>query len=171
MKLETKDENGNVYCYCESPWTGGKSLTVNGKKTEKLSKNQFMYSEDSAKHFIDVKGNYFKGVVLTFQNGFKVELGKNAWYNWLFVVLPFIGMIIALAGIFGANGGLSVGMSALIGAIGGAGSFLAAFLNQVLLKTLIKNTYLSIVISIVITAAWCVISYFLTAALGGFGGF
>lgn len=62
MKTVVNVENLGQLEYCESFWTGKKSLSVNGSPLEKSSKNTFRLSEGQ---YITLEGNFIKGSSVT----------------------------------------------------------------------------------------------------------
>lgn len=65
MKQTIINEVLGEIVYEESPWTGKKSLSVNGKPLDKIDKNTFRL--DTGEYAV-IKGSYLMGAKLTIGN-------------------------------------------------------------------------------------------------------
>lgn len=142
----TAEANGVLYLYEENAWTGKRSLTVNGVPLTKTGKRQFSVTkEDGTVSYITVKGSFLSGISLLTSEG-EVVLVKNKWYDWVFIFLPLVGIVVGVAGC-GALGG---GLSAFFGLLG-------AFVNATLLRAKLSMSVkipLCIVVFAVVSAVW-----------------
>ena len=142
----TAEVNGVLYLYEENFWTGKKSLTANGVPLTKTGKRQFSVTkEDGTVSYITVKGSFLSGISLLTSEG-EVVLVKNKWYDWVFIFLPLVGIVVGVAGC-GALGG---GLSAFFGLLG-------AFVNATLLRAKLSMSVkipLCIVVFAVVSAVW-----------------
>ncbi len=142
----TAEANGVLYLYEENAWTGKRSLTVNGVPLTKTGKRQFSVTkEDGTVSYITVKGSFLSGISLLTSEG-EVVLVKNKWYDWVFIFLPLVGIVVGVAGC-GAIGG---GLSAFFGLLG-------AFVNATLLRSKLSmpvKILLCIVVFAVVSAVW-----------------
>lgn len=142
----TAEVNGVLYLYEENFWTGKKSLTANGVLLPKIGKKQFSVTkEDGTVSYITVKGSFLSGISLLTSEG-EVVLVKNKWYDWVFIFLPLVGIVVGVAGC-GAIGG---GLSAFFGLLG-------AFVNATLLRSKLSmpiRILLCIAVFAVVSAVW-----------------
>ena len=139
MKTVVNVENFGQLEYCESFWTGKKSLSVNGSPLEKSSKNTFRLSEGQ---YITLEGNFIKGSSVTIEGQKIVLTPAVKWYE---IVLPVLSFILVL--VWG-NSQQLYNIFPVVG--GGLGGFLGAlfgFCNVVIIKG-VKNVFLKILISL-----------------------
>jgi hypothetical protein len=155
MKVEVADRDNRVFSYNENIWTGKRSLKIDGKAMKRRTKKVFEL-DDENKTLATVKGSFISGIKLLLSSGGgEIVICKNKWYEWIFIMLPFLNM--ALGVLCGAIGG---GLSALF-------SFLAAVFNAAVLRSEIFIVF-KILICLVLAAA-SFFAWFLifVAILGG----
>ena len=141
MELEKKVEN-SVFVYDENFWTGKRKLTIDGAEATTVNRSTFNAPVQGTLH---VKGSYIFGVSLVKDDGGKIVLYKNTWWEWVLIVLPLIGIGV---GVF--CGAVFGGLSALFGLAGACGN--ASILHSKL-NTALKIT-IGILIAIVAFCAW-----------------
>ena len=124
MEIVKVLENGDEFKYTESFWLADKSLTINGKPAQKLDKKTFrrfgeidMTTGLQQNTDYTVKGSYMFGVKLISSTGENIVLTKNAWYDWIFIVLCYVSVI--FGGLFmGAIGGALSALLACVAVVG-----------------------------------------------------
>jgi len=118
MEINKTLYDGTQIRYTESFWTGSKTLAVNGKEAQKVNRKTFRSfgeidmstgCQPSVEYV--VKGNYIAGVKLETSTGGTIVLSKNTWYDWLFIVLAYVSIVLGAID-FGLLGGI---LSALLG--------------------------------------------------------
>lgn len=115
MELSEKSSDGKNILYRESIWTGKKKLLIDGKEALKVGKKVFRTESENETVEYVIKGNFLCGVSVSVSTGETIVLAKNAWYDWLMIFLPFVGIVFGV-GFCGALGG---GLSALFCILGG----------------------------------------------------
>ena len=124
MEIVKVFENGDEFKYTESFWLGEKSLTINGTPAHKLDKKTFrrlgeidMTTGTQNNTDYTVKGSYMFGVKLISNKGEELVHTKNAWYDWIFIVLCYISIVFG-ALFMGAIGGLLSALLACVAVLG-----------------------------------------------------
>jgi len=147
-------ENGDEFKYTESFWLGDKSLTVNGKPAQKLDKKTFrrfgeidMTTGLQQNTDYTVKGAYLFGVKLVSSTGENLVLTKNAWYDWIFIVLCYVSIVFG-ALFMGAIGGLLSALLACVAVLG------VVAIARSKMHIAAKIT-LELLIALAVNALWC----------------
>lgn len=153
MEINKTLEDGTQLKYTESFWTGSKKLAVNGKEAQKQTKKTFRdYGEidmsTGCPSYVEytVKGNYLAGVKLETSTGQTVVLCKNTWYDWVFIVLAYVSIVLGAFG-FGILGGV---LSALLGC---AVAFGVIAISRTKMPTVVK-VLLELVLSFAPNILW-----------------
>lgn len=120
MKVAKQHTEYGEIVYDESAWTGKKTLFIDGKQLEKVSKNEFVTENGDS---VFVKGSLLTGTKVTIGNE-TIELTPSIkWYEAVLALLPLIfnlvwGNVVALCAIIpmvgGAIGGLINGGIAML---------------------------------------------------------
>ena len=139
MKLRATDNN-KLYTYEENVWTGKKELYINGIKCTKMDKKIFIDPE--TREVIIVKGNYLANIKLEKLSG-DLYLKKNGAFEWIFIGLSFLVMLMALFLLSGAIGG----------GLGGVLAVGAAYFNTAILLSKQNKIVKGILCSLVIVAS------------------
>ena len=119
--------------YCESYWTGKKTLVFNGVAAEAVSKKEFVIGDRCA----ILNGSALTGVTLQIDGETLQLFPKPKWYEILLAVIPFIfittwGNNSVLCSILPIIGG------AIGGALGGAGTIVSLLLMRKAKKVISK---------------------------------
>lgn len=146
-------EDGTQIKYTESFWLGEKNLIINGTPAHKLDKKTFrrfgeIDMSTGLQNNIDytVKGSYIFGVKLISNKGEQLVLTKNAWYDWIFIVLCYVSII--FGGLFmGAIGGV---LSALLACAAVLGVLAVARSKMHIAAKIV----LQLLISLAVNALW-----------------
>ena len=147
MKREINHSLFGKIVYNENFWTGKKSVSINGKPLQKISKTTFKYVDDNNEEsYVNLVGNIFKGVCLKFKDRHVVVSSATKWYEYVFAVLPF-----ALIMVWGNSAALCNIIPVVGGAIGGAISGLLGFSSVIVMKET-KNVFVKILIGILFLA-------------------
>ena len=122
---------------------GKKELYINGVKCTEMDKKTFIDPE--TREVIIVKGNYLANIKLEKLSGY-LYLKKNGAFEWIFIGLSFLVMLMALFLLSGAIGG----------GLGGVLAVGAAYFNTAILLSKQNKIVKGILCSLVIVAS-CVI--------------
>lgn len=142
MKLKAVYEE-KLYTYEENIWTGKKQLYINGVKCNKMDKKSFIDPE--TRDLITIKGSFIGNVTLTRKNK-TFYLVKNSAFDWTFICLSFVVLIMAFALLSGAIGG----------GLGGVLAILAASFNTSILRSKLNKPVKAIACLAIILAS-CII--------------
>ena len=155
MKVVKEHPVHGKIIYCESPWTGKRSITVNGVAAVPLSKKVFMLGETR----LTLSGNSLTGLNLCIGMQI-VELSpKPTWYEILLAVLPFIFLMVW---------GNSVALCEIFPVIaGGIGGSLAGALGVLSLSAMksTKSVVAKLLVGMIMLAATIFISNAMAVAL------
>ncbi|MCH5163191.1 MAG: hypothetical protein J1G38_06860 [Clostridiales bacterium] len=156
MKCVIQHERLGEITYVESPWTGKKSLLINGQQLEKTAKNVFQTADGET---VTLTGNFFRGTTATIGAETITLTPPCKWYEYLLAFPPFIlilvwGNSVALCRILPVVGG------AIGGAIGGVFLVLTMFAVRK-----VDNILLKILISVLMTGICFVICYLIALAI------
>lgn len=139
MKQTIINEVLGEIVYEESPWTGKKSLSVNGKPLDKIDKNTFRL--DTGEYAV-IKGSYLMGAKLTIGNE-TIRLSESVkWYEIAIAVLTFM-----ISLVWGNSPTLVQIFPMVGGAIGGALSCAGGLFSLVCMKK-VKNPLVKILIGL-----------------------
>ena len=153
-KIIHHETHGEIV-YTESPWSGKRSVKINGTQAQAVAKNAFTLDGKS----ITIQGGLFAGVKM-YINGDVIELSpKTQWYEIVLAILPFLffmtwGNVTALCAIFPVLGG------ALGGALGGV-----SLVVSIALMKLAKTPAVKVLVGIVTAAVTVLISFALAMAI------
>lgn len=129
--------------FFRSSWTGKINITIDDKRTIKVSRNNFMFRQGEEKEYIVVRGNEFKGIELEFDNGIVTVLEKLSTTEYIFAFVP----IIVMAVVGGLLGG---GLTAI-----GSGILLVVYRNM---KNVFGKIFLTILIYGIAVFLWLIIA-------------
>ena len=149
--------------YEESPWTGKKTLLINGKYLTKTGKKTFSYSNGDEKQQFAIGGDFLRGAHIT-DGKEKIQLTRPIkWYELLLPIITFIALLVwasvpSLVLIFPLVGG----------AIGGLIGGICMVVSMLVMKS-IKNVSLKILawlgISVLTVLVNFLVATFIIAAL------
>lgn len=129
MKVAVRDERYGEIIYQESFWSGKKKISINGTQLAEMGKNEYLYLFNDSRVFVNLKGNFMKGVTLTI-NGDKVKVVPSIrWYEVFWIIL-----MAAVVLVWGNSPTLCSIVPIVGGAIGGAILGLCAVITLVLMK-------------------------------------
>lgn len=154
MELSVQNSDGKYILYKESPWTGRRKLFIDGKEAVKVAKKTFRVEEEEGTVDYTIKGSFISGVSVSTSKGENIVLAKNAWYDWLFICLPYLGVVFGVAFCGALGGGLSAFFCTLAAIIN-------ANISRCKLSRVLK-ILVQIIVTIIANAIWFVI-YFVIA--------
>ncbi len=156
MELTKDIENLGQVKYTESFWTGKKTLFINGIEAKKLTSKSFEYIDADKKYYIELKGSFFFGLKMIFNNNTYVLENAFKWYEYLIALISFVFVLIW---------GNSVALCKIIpivgGAVGGGVSMLGSILSLLAMKTQKKP-----ILRIVVGLLTCLASIAVCALIG-----
>lgn len=133
--------NEKLYSYEENIWTGRKNLYVNGEKCNKIGKKD--YVDPETKELIVLKGSFLSNIKIE-KRSESFYLVKNSAFDWVFICLSFVVLLMSFALLSGGLGG----------ALGGGLSVLAATFNVSILRSKTEK-WLKALFCILISAGAC----------------
>ena len=157
MKKNVETELGLI-SYEENFWTGIKSLSINGESLTKIDKTHYAYKAHDEFLTIELKGNSYLGVSISFKDK-KIQIIENpAWYVLAISILTFLFVIV-----WGSSVTLCKIFPIVGGAIGGAISAVCA-VSSVMVASKIKKPIMKILSSLGFFAL-CVLLCYLVALI------
>jgi hypothetical protein len=129
MKELLHDSEIGEIMYEESIWTGKKTIYINGKPLEKISKTMFVMDDNGEQSYVMLKGNIYTGLSLEIKGRDIVVSDKPKWYELTLAILTF-----ALCLIWGNSTALCSIIPIVGGGIGGAISGALAITSLLVMK-------------------------------------
>lgn len=146
MKKEIKTQDGKTIIYEESFWIGKRTIVINGKTLDKVSKN--VYTDGSNDYVI--KGNQFFGLSIINNNEIYVIYEKLNAFQIILACIPLIMVFIG-----GAIGG----------ALGALGFFVIILAIRCYKNSILVNIITSIAVSALVFGLWYILAILINSLI------